>query len=1012
MFLLFGLVFSDAHCIPRVATRSCKRELSSHSIELTSFMSIQSYTSANVRKFRYLLFTVGVLTVGLAISLIATAQTPASETLPCTETDGPTRALGLFKPGTPVSLEDGFRDPPAISRAGCWWQTHGSAFTKKEITRQLEEFKDKGMGGVTIKDTRPMPRDSQTSHIKDIDYMSPEWLDMFAHIVSECGRLGMICRSRLGSGWNEGGPWITPDQSTKKLFFVKSAPITGPGKFSGLVVPTAKDGSPTLQSFKEGNAFVVAFPAKGDPKGIDLTKQVDENRKLNWSVPAGEWTLVTCYSKASGSYNMSTSVSGRGLHHDHLSKTAANLHLENVAEKMLAKIGPFEKTAFDGFNSDSWELGNPTWTPGFRQAFVDRRGYDPVPFLPILADLPKVGGFWHFYRGRYIESRGLSKLDPMVLRFLYDLRLTVSDLIVENFYKHVSEYSLAHGVPFEAQAAGGPSHTIPSDTQAGLGVVTVPTGEFWVNGRSYVKIASSSSHTHGKRIVALEALTNSTFQKGNNHMSIPPSAFKPRVDEAFLLGGNSMSLSVVEYSPIEAGLPGWVHSAGPHLNHCQPYWPIIRPFYDYLARCSFMLQSGKDVAQVAVYHSFRTGEGAMWDGPADDNLASFPKEFAFDFIDDSILQNQMKVKDGRIVLGSGAEYQVLCISPTKLPLMPLATIKKIAELTRQGATVVWLKDPPTRAPGLTDYIQRDKEFKKTVQGLKDDGLIRRIKGFKSLVPIVEKSQVPSAWLTEKRLPLRFVHRRTAEAEIFFVVNRSNKPVDSSVTFRVKDRIPELWNPENGTMLPASFQESSDGKRVAIKLPPQGSVFVVFQKQRSSALQEKHDTKDFVATSIAIAGPWKVEFPENSGAPASALFSKLESWSVSKNQGIRYFSGIATYRTTFLCPEEQTEKLGNAVLDLGRVAEVCEVHLNGKRIGAAWHAPYRFDISDALQSGENQLVIRVANLWQNRLIGDAQLHPEKRISRIVPTSYYKRLKGYKLLKSGLLGPVSVVLQTDR
>jgi hypothetical protein len=125
-----------------------------------------------------------------------------------TETCGITRALGVLKPGKPVPLDEGFRDPPPICRVQCWWQCHGSAFTKEEITRQLEELKAKGFGGVTVKDTTNMPRGEKTQHIADIDYMSPKWLEMFARIDRECERLGLICRTRLGSGWNAGGPWV------------------------------------------------------------------------------------------------------------------------------------------------------------------------------------------------------------------------------------------------------------------------------------------------------------------------------------------------------------------------------------------------------------------------------------------------------------------------------------------------------------------------------------------------------------------------------------------------------------------------------------------------------------------------------------------------------------------------------------------------------------------------------------------------------------------------------------
>jgi len=936
-------------------------------------------------------------------------QTTAAQTTAatCTETAGPTRALGLFKPGDAVGLEEGFRDPPPISRVQCWWQCHGSAFTKKEITRQLEEFKAKGMGGVTIKDTGAsyketvsMPRDEKTAHIKDVPYMSPQWLDMFAHIVAECGRLGMICRSRLGSGWNEGGPWVTPEMSSQMLAFVKSKPITGPGKYAG-PIPTAEDGSPTAKALESGEAFVVAVPDAGGER-VDLTDKVSEDRKLAWDVPNGTWTLVCCFSKPSGVLNMSTSPAGAGLHHDHLSTAAADLHLKNVAGRMLARLGTFENTAFDGLNHDSWELGNPTWTPGFRQAFIERRGYDPVPYLHVMMSVEAQG-----HRG-FSDSKVSGKLSEEELRFLFDLRTTASDLIVENFYRHVTRWCRAHGVAFEAEA-GGPA-VVPKDLIEAQGAVDIPMGEFWLQRFMGVKVASSAAHAYGKRLVSLESLTDTTFTAEHNHISTRPALMKGRLDEAFLLGGNYLTLAVVEYSPAEAGLPGWLHNCGPHLNHCQTWWPMARPFFDYLARCCFLLQSGRNVAQVAVYHTFRTGKDPRWNEPRDDDLEKWPRQLAADYVGDDLVQNHMRVRDGRIVLTSGATYQVLCIVPTRLPTMPLATLAAIRDLARQGATVVWLAEPLARCPGLTGYPQCDAQFKAILKDLRDSGQFVTLpeESYAGLVPIVEKSPEPPAWRIDGDAPLRSVHRQTEEADIFFVVNRAEKRVVAPVTFRINNRTPEFWNPETGAIEPAVFQKVDDGTRMTVRLPARGSIFVVFREQGGPP-PEECKTPGKALAPVPIDSAWEVEFPEGSGAPLKTTFRTLKSWTESDDPGVPHFSGIATYRTTFDCPASVAQSGLAVKLDLGRVAEVCEVRLGGKLIGVGWHPPYHFDVTDALRTGQNRIEVRVANLWHNRLVGDAVLPKTERVSRMAPETHYERLRGKKLMDSGLLGPVRIVFE---
>ena len=931
--------------------------------------------------------------LGVVALLLAGAAPLGVMAAACTETSGPTRALGLFKPGRPVALDEGFRDPPPISRVQCWWQCHGSAFTKAEITRQLEEFKAKGFGGVTVKDTLAMPRDEKTAHVKDIPFMSPQWLDMFAHIVTECKRLGLICRSRLGSGWNAGGPWVTAEMSSQIVAFARSQPLAGPAKYAASI-PIAKSGAPTLKALLSDEAFVLAV-RDADGEAVDLTAKVSDERKLAWDVPEGTWTLLSCFSAPSGVRVMSASPSGSGLHHDHLSAAGTDLQLRSVAERMLASLGAPESTAFDGFNCDSWELGTPTWTPGFRKAFIERRGYDPLPYLPYLAQVTDK---------RFRTSKIAGKLSGKGERFLYDFRTTVSDLINETHYTRIAAWCRKRGVAFEAES-GGP-HIMPNDLLQGLGAVHIPMGEFWMRQRSNVKLPSSAAHAYGRRLVSLESFTDT---RSGHHFAISPAQMKVRVDEAFLLGGNYLCLAVTEYSPIEAGRPGWAHNAGPHINHCQSWWPLARPFLDYLGRCCFLLQSGRDVAHVAVYYSFRTRNGKLWSAPADDELAKRPKAFAFDYVNDDLVQNHMSVRDGRIVLTSGASYQILYVVPTDYPSMPIATMRNIRDLARQGATVVWGGKPPTACPSLAGHPKCDDELKAIFKELKDGGrmVVYPTHDYKSLIPLLEKSPNPPTWkLTREGVPLRFVHRRTPSADIFLVVNRATWDVKTPVTFRITDRPAELWRPETGAIEPVHFHEADGGTVVPVELPARGSLFVVFRKGGGGL--PKGGSGGKLPAPVDVGGPWKLAFPTGWGAPPEVALPSLKSWTELEHPDIRHFSGIATYRASFAWGSGVAGSGQAVVLDLGRVAELCEVKLNGQLVGTGWHPPYSFDVSRQIRTGENRLEIRVANLWHNRLVGDAALPEARRVTRVVPESHYQRVRGKPLLPSGLLGPVRIRL----
>ncbi len=974
--------------------------------------SIRVLAHASSRPFRRKAFHVTVISLAVILALFVVNMLPgnqafgagdASAVSGCnTETCGPTQALGVLKPGKPVSLVEGFRDPPPICRVQCWWQCHGSAFTKEEITRELEAFKAQGFGGVTVKDTTNMPRDAQTEPIADIDYMSPAWLDMFAHIVQECQRLGLICRTRLGSGWNAGGPWVTPEMASQVMALVKSEPITGPTALNQ-VIPSTDDGLPALAALRNDTAYVLAI-RQSDKRVMDLTEKVTDQRTLDWKVPDGVWTLLSIYSKPDAPKVGSCSTSGGGYHHDHCSEAGTDLMIQHVAEPILARLGTFEKTAFDGFNLDSWELGKPTWTPQFRQQFIKRRGYDPAPHLPVLM---------HVSDHRYHSAKTGSRLGEQEERFLFDLRTTVSELIIETHYTRISRWCRRHGVVLEAEA-GGP-HTIPNEPLESQGCVDVPMGEFWIGAWTFVRPTASAAHTYGRRLVSLESFTDTS-----QHFRVRPAEMKPRADEAFLLGGNYLNIAVTGYSPQAAGLPGWVHAAGPHLNHCQTWWPMSRPFFDYLARCCFLLQSGSNVAHVAYYQPLRTATG-LWRFPDNrDFLARDPKKFAYDLINDDLIQNHMRVEDGLIVLRSGARYPVLYIQSPESRRMPLATVNRIQKLLADGATVVWSGPEPTQCPTLTDYPRRDEQLKAAVDTLFADPRLIRLEqhDLNALLPLVERSTAPPAWKTIGDTPIRFVHRRTPDADIFFLVNRAPRELDTVVTFGISGRRPELWNASTGGIGPASYRKTADGVEIPIRLAVLESTFVVFRKSDkevppSLASSDAPVGSTGTTQQIAITGPWRLEFPADQGAPTEAVFDQLKSWPQAEEPGIRNFSGTATYRATFTCPAYERRN-ARATLDLGQVAEVCEVRLNDQLLGIAWRPPFRFDATAALSSGENRLEVRVANLWFNRVQADAQLPPEQRITRIAPTSWYDRCRKGAPLPSGLLGPVTLQitpLRTD-
>jgi len=256
--------------------------------------------------------------------------------------------------------------------------------------------------------------------------------------------------------------------------------------------------------------------------------------------------------------------------------------------------------------------------------------------------------------------------------------------------------------------------------------------------------------------------------------------------------------------------------------------------------------------------------------------------------------------------------------------------------------------------------------------------------------------------------LNFIHRRDGATEIYFLASRTNVPTSATFAFRVSGIAPELWNAVTGERRATVAHEQRDGQTVIpIEFDPYGSWFVIFRDPVTTRSVPTMSNAKFVMPLKALTGPWTVRFDTNWAGPVEVEFGELVSWSERPEPGIRFFSGTAVYAKTFNWDAAVARSpQAKVVLDLGNVRELAEVKLNGQSCGITWTPPFRVDITDAIQPGQNQLEIEVVNFWPNRVIGDAALPVEQRLTR---TNIRKLTKDTKLMESGLLGPVRVMVE---
>jgi hypothetical protein len=519
-----------------------------------------------------------------------------------------------------------------------------------------------------------------------------------------------------------------------------------------------------------------------------------------------------------------------------------------------------------------------------------------------------------------------------------------------------------------------------------------------------------AAHIYGLPIVAVEAFTHML-----SHWIMYPARLKPNADDVFIDGANHFIWHTFSASPPEFGKPGIIYWAGTHVNPNVTWWEQSKAFFDYLARCQHMLQQGLPVNDVVVYTSSRNnsiwGHDEKWSNSASLVLG---KGYKHDVISREALLERLSAKAGRLVLPDGVSYKLLVVDLDEDDIAP-EVLTKIDALARAGAMVVLGKRRPNVAPGLKDYPAADAKVRQLAGQLWGDGSQPFRKPLGQGVVIggtpVEEALAKAGLPPDFEGPFQFTHRQGGGTDIYFIAGEGT----AECTFRVKGREPELWDAVTGQLRPAdAYRTTADGRTtITLTLPKYGSVFVVFRKPGPPARAAR--AARALPAPVELTGPWDVRFPAGWGAPESATFSSLVPWYEHPVEGIKFFSGTATYRKTFDLTAAQARQ-PSARLSLGEVKHIASIRLNGKSLGIVWTAPWTVDLAGAAKTGKNELEIDVTNVWVNRLVGDAALPEAQRFTkthaRREPGVKYPRpsLAGYlatdPLVRSGLMGPVRV------
>lgn len=944
-----------------------------------------------------------------------------------------------------ADIRAGFNNPGGTARPKVYyWWLNGYTDTVK-IKEELQAIKDAGIGGVDIFEIGFKPDGGMPAGPA---FMGDSSLQNIVFAIKEAGKLGLEVGLNLASSWNAGGSWVKPEHAAKSLYQSKitvKGPLKMPVRIAFPQLPsTDKQGKKAAIVWKENGKPVyskeiaaLAFKKEPGRKTIDTSNLVNlnalldpETDMLHWEVPDGEWEIHRYVCSNSGEQLLMPSPGSAGPIIDHFDAAATRAHFEYFINRLRPLTGDFKTSALKNLYLASFEAKAAVWSGLMGEEFRSKHGYGLEKMLPAIFDAT-------------LYDAGVYQ------RFSKDLKRTMSDMMIRNHYGKGKEIANQYGLQLISESGGPYHHNIPVEALKALGTLDVPRGEFWINQERYgettdsidllflVKQIAAASNTYQRKITELEAFTS--YQ---NWMEAPVD-MKPVGDRAFAEGMNRAVIHGFAHNPGDFGSPGIAYYAGTHYNNKVTWWPRVKPFNDYLSRISYIFQQTPFYADVLFYYGNRVPN---YTTPKNSRFAA-GDGYDYEIINTEKLITELSVKDGLLTLPYGAAFKVLALGEIDNP--EPALIAKLRSLAAAGAVIVGPR------PKNADHTATNDLWAARYNGSFERGKIYDLPvmealKYKKTIPDFDYADKGSSRLDYQKPDQRvldYIHYSSAVQDFYFVRNTGDRWLSRLCSFRQQDRPAEIWHPVDGTSSPVLIAKQENGvTKIPLTFAPYESYFVVFNKNTQPAsytevISGNHPpllrftpngiewlengrvelvkrngstTLDVQNKTIQLQHPWNLSFDTAWGGPENLSLDQLVSWTVIKDNGVKYYSGKVDYLTHF--DFDITAAASHAVyLDLGKVSRLATVWLNGKPAGTSWCMPYRLDITDLVQAGSNELRVEVINTWSNRIIGDKLTGTHYTRTNLADYGYRDVLNTKQipwaetpLLPSGLLGPVTIQL----
>ncbi|MDR0394843.1 MAG: hypothetical protein LBH77_06765 [Tannerella sp.] len=900
-------------------------------------------------------------------------------------------------------LKKSFVNPPPEYGPHVLWQWMGGMISREGITKDLEAMAAQGIRGsmiMAMSDQQPWPYVfSYRDYPGKVKVLSDEWFDMVNFAIAESDRLGLEVRIFACPGWSHnGGKWVPDEKALKRLSYAKTS-IEGPVAYDAVLekapipppyFPTPEWSRDFPKKPKPGKYYkdmlVMAVPATHpgeiiDPeKMIVLTDKMDSDGRLQWQAPEGKWEVWRIALVNANSLNHPADIESVGFEADRFDPEATRLVIDSMVLRIDREAKAKGYKSFNGFENDSYEGAYQDFGHDFIPEFKKRRGYDCSLWLPAWKD-----------REMVIKSQDLTN------RFRSDMYRTISELHAERFHGELQKIAEENGLEWLLE----PYFSIPVDWQSIAGISKYPGVEFWVKSHldKYGKVqnipseiigtSTEASLLYGRNVIWAEAFTAEPFQSAWMN---DPWVMKYEADFALAKGVNQFYIHGFYHNPFSDEYQPGLTMGYFGTQHCRhlTWWPFAGAWHNYLARCSYMMRQGTPVADALVYPAKMLPVPILVEG-----------RYRQISLTDEVLMNALSVRNGKLVLPHGAEFEALILREGER-LRPEA-LEKIRDLVAQGATLIG-NPPPPQSASMENYPDCDAKMRtiiselfnyqatsvateqmfgdgRVLSGTPVDAAMEKIMG----LPELFFQSEGDPWDTKDML---YGQRKLPNGDFYFISHRGDKKVKANINIKWNGLQPEWWNTNNAKMHEITDYTVSNGRiEIPVEMYPRESGFLVFTKPVGAKPAKTVNFPE--ATSVQeINQSWEVHFDPRWGGPAGVTFDKLHNWAENPDKGICYYSGIATYKTSF-----DASEVNASILDLGTVKNMARVTINGKALGIIWCAPWQIDIPKGLLKKKgNILEVEVANTWANRMIGDEQLPDDAEF--INPGTPANRLGGYE------------------